>query len=223
MTLLPLALNLRKLIPALLLLPLACTCGRAKPTEAPLRVTGTVRYMEDQQSLQSTLQLSDTTLAQPPSLLGQPLNPMPRLGKGYYRTRRQLHYPAQLPYRIPGPDGARDLTYSMQPVYVDSLPASVNKRMDVHVRISDVPLADGETLIFFLEPKPRGTPRKLSLLGPTQSGVIMLPSAALVDIPVGGYDLYLIKLLLVRDSTAAFVNSMQLEYVTRMRSVTITE
>ena len=51
----------------------------------------------------------------------------------------------------------------------------------------------------------------------------MLPSAALVDIPVGGYDLYLIKQLLVRDSMAAFVNSMQLEYVTRMRSVTITE
>ena len=198
---------------------LLCTCGSAPGTTPPTQVTGTLRYREGDRLLQSTLRVSAELTPAAPRLLQQEMRPLPGAGKGYYRIQRTGGYPKQLSFVLPCGERACAVDYCLHPVYVDSLPTSIDRRNRLRMPFSERPLTERESLVLFLEPRGAGPPGKLSLLGPSKTGVTIVPPEAFEDIPAGDYDAYFIKQYLARDTLEGLVSSVQLEYVTRSREL----
>ncbi|MEL7159212.1 MAG: hypothetical protein AAFN92_00530 [Bacteroidota bacterium] len=207
------------------LLSLLCTCGRA-PAPPPTELSGTLRYRAADRSLEVTLRLSpaDTLPSAPvPTLFGSSLSPLPLAGTGVYRTRRQLELPPLIQLTAPCSTGDCPVALPFVAPRIDSLPAELSNSRSTAFPVADAGLTPAESIVVFFEPADRSSPRRLQLVGPSTSGVLTLPARALADVPPGKYEVYLIKQQLVRDSTEHLRYSLQTEYFTRSKNVTVTD
>lgn len=198
----------------------------SSPEPVPV-VAGTIRYQQDQQLLEATLRIvpSDSAATAPqPSLFGTAMSPAPLRGAGYYRTRRQLAWPETFRLTVPCPAGpACPLDYRFVAPFIDSVPPVLFLGQSVRFPVATTGLTASESLVLFLEPVDRSAPRRIQLLGPTDSGQLTLRKEVFADVPAGNYQLYLVKQQLQKDSTADLKASMQLEYFTRSIPVEVRE
>lgn len=216
-----------------LLIPLLCTCDRAQQQQGqqvlnhvgPTRLAGTLRYQQGSNLLEATLQLHPAIQDGPaPLLLGTPLEPLATAGAGRFRARRTSALPTTLSVGIPCSDREACTTrWEFTPPFPDSIPPILSKSKMSRIRILAGGLTAEESLVMFFEPVLPKTPRRLQLIGPTSTAYLTLRSEALSDIPTGDYRVYFVKQQLHKDSTASLVSSMQTEYFTTSREVTVTE
>jgi hypothetical protein len=152
----------------------------------------------------------------PPTLLGSAMPPLERAGPGSFRTRRQLHFPGDLQMTVPcGQASECVLDYTFNPVFADSIPAEISLAQTAAFPVAEVGLKEQESLVIFFEPVDRSNPKRIQLVGPTDSGILTLPKNSLEDIPVGDYQVYLIKQQLFQDSTAYYKASVQTEFFSK--------
>lgn len=216
---------------ASLLIPLLYTCDRApkgpqtQQHDGPTRLAGTLRYQQGSSLLETTMQLDPAIKDGPaPLLLGSPLEPLPTAGAGRFRARRSSALPTSLSAGIPCPDREACTTrWEFTPPFADSIPPVLSKSKTSRIPILDGGLTEAESLVMFFEPVLPKTPRRLQLIGPTSTGFLTLRREALSDIPTGKYRVYLVKQQLHKDSTASLVSSIQSEYFTTSREVTVVE
>lgn len=200
------------------LLTVLCTCGPA-PKISPTTVVGNVRYNATNQLMVATLNISpvDTIGEQaPPTLLGSAMPPLERAGPGSFRTRRQLHFPGNLQMTLPcGQASECVLDYTFNPVFSDSIPSEISLAQTVAFPVATAGLEEQESLVIFFEPIDRSNPKRIQLVGPTDTGILTLPKNAMEDIPEGDYQVYLIKQQLFQDSTAYYKASIQTEFFSK--------
>ena len=215
----------RLLLPSLLL-PFLSTCGPAPvapATSAVTTATATVRYQQDKRLLEATVQL-DATDAPAPTLLGTPLEPLTTAGAGTFRTRRVSTLPAQLRLGVTTTAGEQTIDWNFSAPFADSLPPTLSNSASARIPVLDAGLTKTESLVMFFEPRIRTlTPRRLQLVGPTSTGYLTLRKEALADIAPGDYRVYFVKQQLQKDTTGALASSIQTEYFTISREVTVTE
>ena len=206
-----------------LLCLLLCTCGRA-PTPPPLRVAGTIRYDTPRRLLQATLELNgaDSTAAAP-FLAGTPMRPLPRTKNSVFQYRRESPPPAEVAMSFPCPTGPCQTSVRLPMVSVDSLPSRIFRQANLRVTVSDTPLRYGESIVFFFEPLDRSAPQRIQFLGPSQTGTITLKRETLEGLEHDDYDLYLVRQGLARDSTAHLQTSLQTEYISATKRITVAQ
>lgn len=211
-----------------LLLPLLlCTCGPAQNLETVLQTaaTGSVRYHQDQQILEASLNLSPAP-AKAPSLFGTLLPTLPETGPGNYKLRKKIAFPTDFSFSLPCGKGQTTdcpLDFTFTPPFIDSLPAVMSRNTTIRFVAGEKGLSKQESLEVFFEPVNRSEPHRMLVQGPTKRGTITLPKLAMADLAPGLYDVYLVKQQLNRDSTAALQHSLQTEYFTNTRRVNVTE
>lgn len=202
------------------------TCGSARKNGAPDLAVGTVRYLEDTQTMQVQVEIKDSdtlrTLSAP-KIFNFEMKQLPQPAAGRYAYNKPMNYPSVIPLDLPCGGSRCTVDLSFAPIFIDSFPTSISRKAKLSVPISHQALKERESLIFFFEPSDRSAPKRIQLLGPTDRPIVTLPKDAVATIPVGEYEVYLIKQELQRDSTEQLITSMQLEYITRARKVTITE
>jgi len=182
-------------------------------------MVGNIRYTESNQLLVGTLNLSpaDSSGTQaPPTLLGSAMPALERAGAGNFRTRRQLHFPETIQMTLPcGQASECVLSYDFLPVFADSIPTQISLAETVAFPVAGGGLLSDESLVIFFEPADRSSPKRIQLMGPTDTGIFTLPKNSLEDIPAGDYQVYLIKQQLHQDSTAYYKASIQTEYFSK--------
>lgn len=120
-------------------------------------------------------------------------------------------------------DGREALSFAvpLSPVTIDSLADSLALINLISFEVADRGLNDDESIIVFFEPNDRGMPRRILVTGPTTSGTISLPTTATSDIPAGAYQVYLVKQRVVRARKSNVRISVQTEYFTPSKKVTV--
>jgi hypothetical protein len=205
----------------LLLTLLLCTCDRA-PETPPTTLVGSVRYDESTQILDVDMAIAPVGNGFP-TLYGSAMPAFPAAGAGHFRGRRTLPFTSPIKLSVPCTTSPCPLDVSFTPPFADSIPAVINKKQSVRFAAGSTGLLATENLVAFFEPDNRTAPRRILLQGPTSSGMLSLPKEALSDIPVGKYQVYLIKQQLQKDSLSTLQSSVQTEYFTRMVPVEIKE
>jgi hypothetical protein len=183
---------------------------------------GNVRYDKGTQILNVDVAI-DPIKTGFPSLYGSALPAFPAAGPGHFRGRRTVPFTSPVRLSVPCATGTCSLELAFTPPFADSIPAVINKKQSVRFAAGSTGLSATENLVTFFEPEDRSTPRRILLQGPTSSGVLSLPKEALSDIPVGKYQVYLVKQQLHKDSVSTLQSSIQTEYFTRMVPVEIKE
>ena len=216
-----------RLLPLLALAILLCTCGPAMPppptppAELPI-VAANVRYQEDGQRLSATMTVPSELLPNgAPTLYGTTLSQLANGSRKMFRGNRQLPLPGKVEVTVPSADGHLAVSFPFAPVFLDSLPAVLDRKASVRFPFSNAAMTEDESLVVFFEPTERSTPRRLQIVGPTQAPAITIPTAAIASYPAGDYDVYLVKQSLVRDSSAYVKASVQTEYYTATRRITL--
>ncbi len=208
---------------SLLLLGLLCTCGPAPKNDfSPTIAVGSVRYQEDIQRLDADLSI-DPVGSYVPSLYGSAMPPFDRAGPGHFRTRRTLPFPGKLSFSIPcsAAEGLCPKEIPFTPPFADSIPTVFSQSKTLSFLAGSTGLLKAENLIVFFEPDDRSAPTRITLQGPTQSGLVTVPKKALLDVAPGKYQVYMIKQQLHKDSTALVQTSFQTEYFTKSITVTV--
>ena len=218
---------LRYLLPACLLILLAgCAATPSAPvTTEPTRVVGTIRYVQDQALLQTTLQLEAVAETDDaiPTLLGAEMRAPAEGGSGLFTDRRKMAYPPKVDMTVPCGGDACLLSIPLAMAAIDSIPTSMSRAEAQRLRIGQAPLREGESIVFFFEPVAGGAPRRLQFMGPTTSAVLGLPAESFADVPAGDYNIYLVRQGVVKDSTAALVHKIQTEYFTRPQPIMVAD
>jgi hypothetical protein len=205
----------------LLLTLLLCTCDRAQKTP-PTTMVGNIRYDESTQILNVDVAIVPIGNGFP-SLDGSAIPAVPAAGPGHFRNRRTLPFTSPIKIAVPCATGNCPLALNFTPPFADSIPAIINKKQSVRFAAGSTGLLDTEYLEAFFEPEDRSAPRRILLQGPTSSGMLSLPKEALSDIPVGKYQVYLVKQQLHKDSLPNLQSSVQTEYFTNMVPVEVKE
>ncbi|WP_020570248.1 hypothetical protein [Neolewinella persica] len=206
---------------SLLLTSLLCTCDPA-PKAASTTLVGNVRYDEGSQILNVDLAI-DPVPDGFPSLFGSAMPALPAAGTGHFRGRRTLPFTSPIKLAVPCASTPCLLEVAFTPPFADSIPAVINKKESVRFAAGSTGLSATENLVTFFEPADRSAPRRILLQGPTSTGMLKLPKEALSDIPVGKYQVYLVKQQLQKDSLSTMQSSVQTEYFTRTIPVEIKE
>jgi len=107
------------------------------------------------------------------------------------------------------------LSYDFLPLFADSIPSQISLAETVAFPVAGGGLLSDESLVIFFEPADRSSPKRIQLMGPTDTGIFTLPKNSLEDIPAGDYQVYLIKQQLHQDSTAYYKASIQTEYFSK--------
>ena len=212
---------------SLLFTTFLCTCDRAPQRTEPTVVVGTLRYQANNNVLEATLQMTpvDTSAAAVfPTLFGTAVQPLALAGTGNFRARRKVAWPGKVNLTVPCADGPNcPLTVDFAAPFADSIPARISKEKSLQFAVADRGMTEDESLIFFFEPADRSRPRRLQLIGPTDTGVLTVRKEALAAIPTGEYQVYLVKQQLAKDSTAKVVSSFQIEYFTASRALEVVD
>ncbi len=210
---------MRYLIPLLFCL---CTCGPAAPTPVSevKTLSGHVRYQEELRSLDVELLLPDST-DRPPTFLGTAMQPLRKLPARRFRLERARAFPETFRFAVSSREEVANFEFDLLPVYIDSLPDTLVRTRTANFPAAARGLAENESLVIFFEPADRSTPKRILLTGPTSKGVVTLPTSAIDDIPPGNYDVYLIKQHLYKDRQRNLKASIQAEYFTRSRPLTV--
>lgn len=208
-------------IPVLLcLLTFLCTCGPAqKESTEPTVIVGNIRYDENLGMLETNLTVSPLPPSAP-AVLGATLAPLTGMGPGHYRGRQKTEFSSPIDLSIPGQSGQ---LIRFSPPFSDSIPSVLSKSRTAKVLAMKSGLQEKESLVFFLEPKDRSTPKRILLQGPSNSGTLTLPKESISDVKPGFYQAYFVKQQLQKDSSATLETSLQTEYFTKSVSVEVKE
>jgi hypothetical protein len=199
---------------------LLCTCGPAQnANNDPTVVIGNIRYDEGTQLLEANLTVSPVPTSAP-AVLGNTLNPLTGMGAGHYRGRQQTEFTDVIDLSIPG-QPAQVIRFSAP--FADSIPAVLRKSRTAKIPAMRSGLTDAESLVFFLEPADRSTPKRILLQGPSNSGTLTLPKESITDVKPGRYSAYFVKQQLQKDSSATLETSLQTEYFTEAIPIEVKE
>lgn len=182
-------------------------------------VIGNIRYDESTQLLEANLTVSPVP-ATAPAVLGTTLSPLAGMGAGHYRGRQQTEFTDPMDLNVSGHPG-QVIRFSRP--FADSIPTVLYKSRTAKIPVMHTGLTDKESLVFFLEPKDRSTPKRILLQGPSNSGILTLPKESMSDVNPGRYTAYFIKQQLQKDSTATLETSLQTEYYTKSIYIEVKE
>ncbi len=210
---------MRYLIP-LTLLFLACGHADPTPVNEVKTLSGHVRYQEDSRTLNAELLLADST-DRAPTFLGTPMLPLHHLPARRFRLERVQKFDPTMRFAVSSREEVANFKFDLVPVYIDSLPDTLVRTRTANFPAAGRGLAENESLVIFFEPADRSTPKRILLTGPTSKGIITLPTSAIDDIPPGSYEVYLIKQHLYKDRQRNLRASIQAEYFTRSRHLTV--
>lgn len=197
-----------------------CTCGPAQNTNKESTVViGNIRYEESPRLLEANLTVSPVP-STAPAVLGTTLTQLNGMGPGHYRGRQKTEFTDAIDLSIPG-QPAQVIRFT--PPFADSIPAVLSKSRTAKIPAMRTGLTDKESLVFFLEPKDRSTPKRILLQGPSNSGVLTLPKESMSDVKPGRYTAYFVKQQLQKDSTATLETSLQTEYFTKSIPIEVKE
>ena len=214
-----------------LLLPLLCSCDPAPPAAPapPRQAIASVRYQELDRTLRAELVLrpADTLAGAPaPTFMGSAMLFPPSGDRSRYLGQRTIDFPDELRLTVPrGPEHPpTEITYRLARPFVDSLPPTLSATTGARFPALTAPLDSAQHLIFFLEPADRSQrPHRILLDGPTRSTTVFLADEALASVPPGDYTAYLIRQQLDRGEQDGVTYSIQTEYFTRSKQLTIRE
>jgi hypothetical protein len=201
---------------------LILACGPAEPTPATevVTVTGNVRYEAGRQELRGELLLPDS-VSTAPEFMGSAMLALGGMPARRFRLSLPTAYPDEIRFGVREAGGTLHFGFPVRGVYIDSLPAAMERDSTVSFPVAETGLGENESLVIFFEPVSRGRPERILITGPTRRGVVTLPPSALADIPPGDYSVYLVKQQVNRDRREHVKASIQTEYFTRDRAVTI--
>ncbi len=210
---------MRYLIPLVIVL---CSCGPAAPTpvQEVKTLSGHVRYQEDIRKLDVELLLPDSS-DRPPTFLGSAMEPLRTLPAQRFRMERTQPFPETFRFAVSSREEVANFAFTLPPVYIDSLPDTLARTQAANFSAAARGLAENESLVIFFEPADRSTPKRILVTGPTSNGTITLPTTAIDDIPAGNYAVYLIRQHLYKDRKRNLKASIQAEYFTRSRPLTV--
>jgi hypothetical protein len=199
-------------------------CAPAEPTPATevVTVSGHVRYEQHTRQLRGELLLPDSTAA-PPEFMGSAMEPLGNTPTRRFRLTLPSDYPAEVRFGVRAEGEMLGFDIPVSGVYIDSLPTEIGRDSTVRFPVAQAGLGENESLVIFFEPVDRGAPKRILVTGPTRRGVVTLPPSALADTPPGDYRVYLVKQQVNRDQRQHVKFSIQTEYFTRDRAVTINE
>ena len=197
----------------------ACQPKAPEPVREVVRISGHLRYEQETNLLRAELVQADTSLANP-LFMGQPMREVTGTAPKRF-TGSVKGITGQPLFSVLLPDGNEDIAVPMKGVYIDSLPASFSRDSTVNFMVGEQGLGAEESLLLFFEPEEMIAPRRILITGPTTSGMVSLPPPALVDLPVGNYRAYLVKQQLYKEKAAYLRTSIQTEFFTASRPVTV--
>ncbi len=183
-------------------------------------MSGHLRYQEGDHSIQADLELPDSTDAVP-IFLGSAMEPLGTLPARRFRYFLTGDLPQVVRFGVPANQEVTSFSFVTHPVFIDSLPDTLYRDRALNFPVADRGLTEAESLVIFFEPGDRSTPRRILVTGPTSSGTISLPTSAIDDISPGAYEVYLVKQRLFKDQIRTLKASVQSEYFTRSRPVTV--
>lgn len=209
---------------SLLCLLVEVSCQAPEPPVAPLppiEVDGTVRYLADEGQLDASINFADS-LELMPRFLGQPMLNARGLVGPRFRSRQLMDFPGELGFSLfPTQKDSLSFFYDFVPPRIDALPELIDRSKPVNFPVADEGLRDRESLVLFLEPADGGAPKRLLIAGPTASGTVTLPTSAILDVKPGDYSAYIIKQQLFKRATDRLKISMQTEYFTPTKPLTV--
>ena len=197
-----------------------CTCGPALENAAePTVIVGNIRYDETLGILEATLTVSPVPPTAP-AVLGNILSPIPGMSPGHFRNRMKMEFPSAIDLSVPGHPGQ---VIRLSAPFPDSIPTVLSKSRTAKITAMKTSLSDTESLVFFLEPEDRSTPKRILLQGPSNTGTLTLPKESIADVSPGKYQAYFVRQQLQKDSSATLETSLQTEYFTRPVPVEVKE
>lgn len=199
---------------------MACQPVGPEPVREVLRVSGHLRYEEDTKLLRAELLLADTTL-EAPMFQAQRMRKILGTNPPRYIADERGELPSRPVFTVYLPEGETHVDVPMTGVYIDSLPVSFSRDSTVNFVVGEQGLGAEESLLLFFEPEENISPRRILITGPTASGIVSLPPPALVDLPVGNYRAYLVKQQLYKSQDTYLRVSLQTEFFTASRPVTV--
>lgn len=211
---------MRYLIFPLLIALSACGSNEPTPIREVQSVTGHLRYQEGEGSIQADLELPDSSELIP-SFLGSAMEPLGDLPATMFRYYAEDELPTLIRFSVPLGEGGAAFSFVSHPIYIDSLADTLSRTEVVNFEVADRGLSETESLVLFFEPDDRSTPKRILVTGPTASGTVSLPTSAIDDIIPGTYDVYLVKQRLFKDQVRTVKVSLQSEFFTRSRRVTV--
>ncbi|MCP9237275.1 hypothetical protein [Lewinella sp. JB7] len=208
-----------------LILPIVlflASCGSPEPTPVAevKTASGHLRYQVEERTLQADLLLADST-QRAPTFMGTPMRPVRELPTRRFRMERLQELPPRIRFSITADDEVANFSYVVHPVFIDSLPDTLRRSEASNFPVADRGMEETESLVLFFEPADRSTPKRILITGPTQSGTVSLPVSAIDDIPAGTYSVYFVKQQLYKDRFKNLRVSIQSEYFTRSRPLTV--
>ncbi|MBB4077514.1 hypothetical protein GGR28_000115 [Lewinella aquimaris] len=211
---------MRFLLP-LIILGFTC-CGPAEPTPVAevKTVSGNLRYQEDARTLQAELVLPDST-ERPPTFLGDPMRPLRGFPARRFRLERVQDLPGDIRFSVTEQGAVANFSFPFHRVYIDSLPDTLRRTEAANFAVGDRGMTEEESLLLFFEPADRSNPKRILVTGPTDSGIVSLPTSAINDISPGEYSVYFVKQQLYKDRHKNLRVSVQAEYFTRSQPLTV--
>ena len=183
-------------------------------------MSGHVRYQEGEGIVTADLLLPDST-RQVPGMMGNTMEALDGLPGRRFRYTARRSLPELVRFTVDNQGEPAVFSFVTHPVYVDSLPDTLYTDRSANFPVGDRGLTDRESLVIFFEPDDRSTPKRILVTGPTDSGVVSLPTRAIDDIAPGDYEVYLVKQRLFKDQISTVKVSIQTEYFTEAKSVTV--
>lgn len=206
----------------LLLLPLlyACQPNEPVPAQEVQSVGVLLRYQATEQLLSGRVIFQDSSYYVP-LIESQPMQSTAGMPALRFEVEQRIVLPGQLHVDIPEDGDTASFVFTIDSVYLDSLPAIIYQDTTVTFEVAREGLAENESLVVAFEPSGRGSIERILLAGPSRNGSITLPAATLEDFPPGEYTVYLIKQQNFRDRQGYVRASLQTEYRSRSAPLTI--
>ena len=206
----------------LLLFLFVLSCGSEEPTviQEVKTVSGHVRYEAGAGVVTADLLLPDST-RQVPGMMGNTMEPLDGLPGRRFRYSARRSLPELVSFTVDNQGEPAVFSFVTHGIFIDSLPDTLYTDRSVNFAVGDRGLTERESLVIFFEPGDRSTPKRILVTGPTDSGIVSLPTRAIDDIAPGNYEVYLVKQRLFKDQISTVKVSIQTEYFTESKDVTV--
>lgn len=217
---------------------LAISCSQTD--QLPTIVKAEVRFLADQSTLSADLALfkGDSFVVSTPfhpsptkvTFLGSLMEARKMRGSNHFGSSRKIPLPEELRFAFPT-DSLQDskniatLSFQLPVASIDALSPLISKGAKrTTFLVGGEPLKEKESLIMFFEPEERSErPRRVIIAGPSRSEEISVPTAALSEIPMGKYDIYLIRQGIIEQESDDLISTITYQYHTKSREIIVAE